>query len=149
MTTSSHPVTSSPTVLPIELAAAAWFALQAVLGVVLWVGAGASDVVRSWLELVADHPEVTDAFLPADVMVIVASATAAWALGRGRPWAVVPVMVTVGGVLYPTAYLIGWVVSTDGTGEVALGIMVATSAVTCGMATLLWRGRRRGNASQR
>ena len=40
------------------------------------------------------------------------------------PWAVVPVLLTAGGIVYPTAYLVGWVVTTDGTAEVALGIML-------------------------
>jgi hypothetical protein len=128
--------------LPVEVATAVWFCLQAVLGVLLWIGAGASGEVRSWLELVPERPEVTDAFLPADVVVIVASALAAWALWRGLTWAMVPVLVTVGGVVYPTAYLLAWTASTGGTGDVALGIMVTTSALSCGAAALAWRARR-------
>jgi hypothetical protein len=129
--------------LPVEVAAGAWFGLQAVLGVLLWIGAARSDVVRSWLELVPDRPEVTDAFLPADLVVIVASALAGLALWRGRSWAMVPVLITVGGVVYPTAYLLAWTASTEGTGDVALGIMVTTSALSCGAAALAWRARGR------
>ena len=141
VTTSATARASRPGALPIEVAVAGYFAMQAVLGVLLWVGVGSSEVVRSWLELVPERPQVTDAFLPADVLVIASSALAAWALWRGRPWAMVPVLFTVGGVVYPTAYLVGWVATTDGTGEVALGIMVTTSALTCGAALLVWRAR--------
>jgi hypothetical protein len=143
MTTSRTRHSPVPSALPVELAAAGYFALQAAMGVLLWVGAGASDVVRPWLELVPERPQVTDAFLPADVMVIAVSALAAWALWRGRTWAIVPVLCTVGGVVYPTAYLIGWVATTDGTGEVALGIMLTTSTLSGGAAWLVWRVRRR------
>ncbi len=140
-TTGTERPTASP-VLPVEAAAAGYFALQAAMGVVLWVAAGSSDVVRSWLELVPDRPQVTDAFLPADVVVIAASALAAWALWRGRSWAMVPVLFTVGGVVYPTAYLVAWVATTEGTGDVALGIMLVTSVLTGGAALLVWRARR-------
>jgi hypothetical protein len=143
VTTSATARASGPRALPIEVAVAGYFAMQAVLGVLLWVGVGSSEVVRSWLDLVPERPQVTDSFLPADVLVIASSALAAWALWRGRPWAMVPVLFTVGGVVYPTAYLVGWVATTEGTGEVALGIMVTTSALTCGAALLVWRARRR------
>jgi hypothetical protein len=143
VTTSATARASRPRALLIEVAAAGYFAMQAVLGVLLWVGVGSSEVVRSWLDLVPERPQVTDSFLPADVLVIASSALAAWALWRGRPWAMVPVLFTVGGVVYPTAYLVGWVATTEGTGEVALGIMVTTSALTCGAALLAWRARRR------
>jgi hypothetical protein len=143
VTTSATARASRPRALLIEVAAAGYFAMQAVLGVLLWVGVGSSEVVRSWLDLVPERPQVTDSFLPADVLVIASSALAAWALWRGRPWAMVPVLFTVGGVVYPTAYLVGWVATTEGTGEVALGIMVTTSALTCGAALLVWRARRR------
>lgn len=129
--------------LPVEVAAAGYFALQAVLGVLLWVGVGASDTVRSWLDLVPAQPEVTNAFLPADVIVVVSSALAAWALLRCKPWAIVPVVWTAGGIVYPTAYLVAWVVTTDGTAEVALGIMLSASVLSCWSAFLVWRARRR------
>ena len=125
------------------MAAAAYFGLQAVLGVLLWVGVFASGEVRSWLELVPALPEVTNAFLPADGVLVVCSTSAAWALLRCRPWAVVPVLLTAGGIVYPTAYLVGWVVTTDGTAEVALGIMVAASFLSCWFAMLVWQARRR------
>ena len=135
--------TPDDAVLPVERAAAAYFALQAVMGVVLWVGADASATVRSWLELVPGRPEVTDAFLPADVFVIVTSALAAWGLWRGRTWAMAPVLVTVGGIVYPTVYLVAWTATTDGTGDVALGMMVVATTLCCGAALLAWRARRR------
>lgn len=129
--------------LPVELAAAGYFGLQAGLGVLLWVGVVTSDAVRSWLELVPAHREVTNAFFPADVVVIVSSALAAWALWRGRPWAMVPVMFTLGGIVYPTAYLVGWRAAGEGTAAVALGIMLTASALSCGAALLAWRARPR------
>ncbi|HEY6532538.1 MAG TPA: hypothetical protein VIY72_09550 [Acidimicrobiales bacterium] len=141
MTTSATERPAARQAEPGELAAAAYFALQAVMGVVLWVGADLSDVVRSWLELVPERAQVTDAFLPADVVVIAASALAAWALWQGRSWAMVPVWFTVGGIVYPTVYLVGWVSTTDGTGEVALGMMLMASVLCCGAALLAWRAR--------
>jgi hypothetical protein len=125
------------------VAGAAYFGLQSVLGVLLWVGVFASDEVRSWLDLVPAQPEVTNAFLPADVVLVVTSALAAWALLRARPWAIAPVLLTAGGIVYPTAYLVGWVVTTDGTAEVALGIMLTASFLSCWFALLVWRARRR------
>ena len=143
MTTTATERSPAPPVLPVEAAAAAYFALLATLGVLLWVGAATSSIVRSWLELVPERPQVTDAFLPADLVVIASSALAAWALWRGRTWAIVPVLATLGGIVYPTAYLAGWVATTEGTGEVALAIMLAASALTGGAAVLVWRARGR------
>lgn len=129
--------------LPVELAAAGYFGLQAAVGLLLWVGVASSDAVRSWLELVPGRPEVTDAFFPADVVVIASSALAAWALWRARSWAVVPVMFTLGGIVYPTAYLVGWVGAAEGSAEVALGMMLTASVLSCGAALLVWRARPR------
>ncbi|MCU0270448.1 MAG: hypothetical protein MUF83_17620 [Acidimicrobiales bacterium] len=151
-TPGSTPAAGRPTVgvaTPTATAAAVYFALQAVAGVVLWIGVAVSDQVRSWLELVPARPEVTDAFFPADVVVIVSSALAAWALWRARPWALVPVWCTVGGVVYPTVYLGAWVASTEGSGDVALGIMVVTSALSCGAAVLVWRAGRHAGGGER
>jgi hypothetical protein len=129
--------------LPIEVAAAGFYALQVIFGVVLWIAIGTSDLVRSWHELVPGRPQVTDAFFTPDVVLLVSSALAAWALWRGRSWAMVPVLFTLGGMIYPTAYLVGWVAQTDGTGEVALSIMLIASALNGGAALLVWRARRR------
>lgn len=146
VTTSATARSALPQARPLETAAAGYYALQATLGLLLWVGVTTSGIVRSWLELVPERPEVTNAFLPADLIVIASSALAAWALWRSRSWAMVPVLFTVGGVVYATAYLVGWVAATDGTGEVALGIMLATSALSCAVALLVWRARRRAGA---
>jgi hypothetical protein len=143
VTTSATDRSPGPQVVPVELAAAAYFVLQAAFGVLLWVGADASDVVRSWLELVSERPQVTDGFLPADAVVIASSALAAWALWRGRSWAMVPVWFTVGGIVYPTVYLVGWVATTDGTGEIALAMMLLASVLCCGAALVAWRSRHR------
>jgi hypothetical protein len=110
--------------------------------VLLWTGVFGSDDVRSWLELVPGRHEVTNAFLPADAILVVSSGLAAWALLRCRPWAIVPVLLTTGGIVYPTAYLVGWVVTTDGTAEVALGIMLTASFLSCWFALLVGRARR-------
>jgi hypothetical protein len=53
------------------------------------------------------------------------------------------VLVTVGGIVYPTVYLVAWTATTDGTGDVALGMMVVATTLCCGAALLAWRARRR------
>lgn len=122
-----------------ERVAAAWFALQAVLGVVLWIGIGTSDVVREAFDLVPARAAVTDAFFLADMVVVATSAVAAWALVRRRRWALVAVGATVGGVVYPTAYLLSWVRANDGDNAVALAVMLMTSVLSCWAAYLAWR----------
>lgn len=144
VTTSRIEPKPAVTPLPVEVAAAAFYALQAVMGAVLWIGVGASDVVRSWMELVPERPQVTDGFMPADVIVIASSALAAWALWRACSWAVVPVMFTLGGIVYPTVYLIAWATTTDGSGDIALAAMLAAAALNCGSALLVWQARRPG-----
>ena len=122
---------------------AAYLAVQAALGIVLWVGLAASATARSWFELVPDRPEVTDAFRFADLgLIVVGSALGAWAVASARPWATPVVAFTAGCVMYPTVYLVGWVSSTSGVGVVGLVVMVPVSICTCWVAFQTWRSDR-------
>lgn len=121
----------------------AYMAAQAVLGVVLWVLIATSSTVRSWFELAPERREVTDAFFVADMVVVVGSALSAWALLGERSWVLAALGFTAGGVVYPTVYLASWVVATEGDGLVALGLMLAVSAVTCWVLYDTWRFSRR------
>jgi hypothetical protein len=87
-----------------------YLAAQAVLGVGWWVALATSPWVRSSFELMAEHHAVMDAFVFADMaVVVVGSALSAWALEREVAWAVPMVAFTAGGIVYPTLYLFGWV----------------------------------------
>jgi hypothetical protein len=143
VTTNTSDAAARATAPPVELTVAAgYFALQAVVGALLWIGADVSGTVRSWLELVADRPVVTNGFRTADMVVIASSTLAAWALWRGRSWAMAPVWFTVGGIVYPTLYLVGWTTSAEGTGDVAVAMMLLATLL-CGVAAVLaWRSTR-------
>jgi hypothetical protein len=120
---------------------AGYLAAQAVLGVVWWITLASSTTVRSSFELMADHHAVMDAFVFADVaVVVVGSAVSAWAIERGRPGAVPAVFFTAGGIVYPTLYLLGWV-SFTGVGAPLLAAMVAVSTLTVWVAWQVWRAR--------
>lgn len=119
---------------------AGYLALQAVLGILLWVGIAASSTVRSGFDLIVERPEVTDAFFAADMVVVVTSALSAWAIATERSWAVPAVAFTAGGVVYPTVYLFGWATFTEGsTGTVALAVMLGVSLLTCWVAYQTFR----------
>lgn len=113
--------------------------VQAVMGVVLWVGIATSSTVRGWFELDADLPAVTDAFFLADMGVVIASAAGAWGIGHRRRWATVAVAVAFGGVVYPTIYLVAWVTFTEGVGGVALAVMLVVSTLTGLVLYQTWR----------
>ena len=90
----------------------------------------ASDTFRSWIELVPGEEPVTDAFLTADLFIgVVGSLLAAWAIDRGRRIALPAAAFTLGGIWYPTIYLMSYVAST-GRGGTALAIMIAPSLLT-------------------
>ncbi len=119
--------------------AAGYLALQAVLGIVLWALAASLDDVRSGLEVIEASAAVTDGFRFADLAVaVVASALGAWGLWRERPWALAAVGAALGSVLYPTAFLVSWV-PAEGTGEVALVLMVLVSVASAGAMVLAVR----------
>jgi hypothetical protein len=121
---------------------AGYLALQAVLGVVWWITLAASGTVRSSFELMPEKHAVMDAFVFADIaVVVVGSAVGAWAIEREAPWAVPVVWFTAGGIVYPTLYLLGWV-SFTGVGSPLLAAMVAVSTLTCWVAWQVWRGAR-------
>ena len=119
-----------------------YLALQAIAGILLWLAVAESATVRSWFEVIAGRPEVMNAFGVADMGVVVTSAISAWAVTARRPWAPVLVAFTAAGLLYPTLWLVGWVVYTDGGGA-ALALMIAPTTITCWLTVLTWRSRTR------
>jgi hypothetical protein len=121
---------------------AGYLAAQAALGVIWWITLATSGTVRSWFELMPGNHAVMDAFVFADVgVVVVGSAVSAWAIERDAPWAVPAVAFTAGGIVYPTLYLVGWVGFT-GEGSPLLAAMLATSTLTVWIAYQVWRARR-------
>lgn len=134
------PATSPP--WPGQHLYAGYLALQAALGVALWIGIATSSTVRAGFELLADRPFVTDAFVYPDLVVtVVGSAVSAWGIARSRRWAVPVVAFTAGSVVYPTLYLFGWV-SRQRTASVALWVMLAVSLLTCWIAWQTYRAAR-------
>ncbi len=120
-----------------------FFAAQAVFGVLLWGAFALSRSVRSWVELVPEHPEVTEAFALGDLgLIVVGSALSSWALVGGARWAVPASAFTAGAVAYPTLYLAWWVAVT-GSGGVGLAVMVPVCGFTCWLAWIVWRSRAR------
>jgi hypothetical protein len=110
-----------------RLVYAGYLALQAFAGVVLWILLASTNLVRDLFELVPERPEVTDAFVFADLFLgVLGSALSAWALWRERRWASHVLAFTTGALLYPTCYLVIWV-AMAGTGSVALAVMVVVS----------------------
>ncbi len=120
-----------------------YFVAQAAVGVALWVALAVSPTVRSWFELRPDTHAVMDAFVFADVLVVVVgSLLSAWALRTRAPWTVPMVAFTAGGVVYPTLYLVGWV-SFTGSGALCLAIMVPPATLTTWIAYQTYRTTRR------
>jgi hypothetical protein len=118
---------------------AGYLALQAALGVVLWIGIANSSTIRSGFELVEERPWVTDAFVYPDLFVtVVGSALSAWGIAAAKRWAVPVVAFTAGSVVYPTIYLFGWVAREE-VGGPALAVMVAVSTLTCWIAWQTYR----------
>lgn len=115
---------------------------QAVLGLAWWLALSSSPTVRGWFELMADRPEVMDAFVFADVLVVVVgSGFGAFGLATGRRWTTAVLWFTAGGIVYPTLYLFGWLSFTS-EGGLLLGAMVVVSIFTCWIAYQVWRARR-------
>lgn len=124
--------------------AAGYFIAQAAVGVSFWFAMAWSTTFRSWIELVPGHRPVTDAFLSADLFVgVLGSLAAAWAITHDRPWAGAAAAFTLGGILYPTFYLISFVAAT-GRGGAPLAIMIPPSLLTS-VATYLAITRRGSN----
>ena len=122
---------------------AGYFVVQAAVGVALWVVFASSSTVRSWFDLVTERHAVANAFLYPDVAVIVVgSLLSAWALWVEAPSAVPLTAFTAGGVLYPTFYLVGWVMLGGDTGGLTLAIMIPPSILTCWIAHQVWITRR-------
>lgn len=123
---------------------AGYFALQAMTGVLLWLGlllVGHGELRESF-ELVSDVPAATDSFVFADLFAgVLGSAVAAWAIFRGKSWAPLVAAFTAGAMVYPTLYLVGWV-AFEGTGAVALAVMVPAATLSCWVAYHVWRSAR-------
>ena len=121
---------------------AIYLVAQAVCGVLLWVAFALLTGVRSWFELMPANHEVMDAFVFADLLVVViGSSVSAWAIDTGRTWAVPVIAFTAGAIVYPTLYLIGWV-SFAHSGSACLAVMVPTSTLTCWVAYQTWKASR-------
>ncbi len=135
--------TTSETTLRPERLYAGFLVAQAACGVALWILFATSTTVRSWFELMPQYHRVMDAFVFADILVVVVGSLAsAYAIDRRATWAVPVVAFTAGGVVYPTLYLLGWV-SFAGTGAACLGIMVPTAVLTCWVTYQTWKLSRR------
>lgn len=135
---------SSSAVAGPERLYAGYLIAQAICGVVLWVVFAGVPTVRGWFELAADRHAVMDAFVFADLVVVVlGSALSAWGIAGRRSWAVPMVAFTAGAILYPTLYLIGWV-SFKGTGALCLAIMVPSTTLTCWVAYQVWKASNSG-----
>ena len=118
---------------------AGYFGLQAVLGCAQWSIFFLSPTVRGWFELMPTKHAVVDAFVVADLgVVILGSALSAWAVWTGKRWSVPVVMFTAGGIVYATLYLVGWVGFT-GEGSVLLWMMLVVTTLTCWCAYQVWR----------
>jgi hypothetical protein len=122
-----------------ELVYAGYLALQAVLGCVQWSLFALSPTVRGWFELLPAEHAVVDAFVVADLgVVVLGSALSSWGIVAGKGWTVAVLMFTTGGIVYATLYLVGWVAFT-GTGSVLLWMMLVVSTLTCWCAYQVWR----------
>ena len=120
---------------------AGYLALQAVLGIVWWITLAASPTVRGAIELMPSRHAVTDAFVFADIgVVVVGSALSAWGIEKEAAWSVPVLAFTTGGIVYPTLSLLGWA-SFTGHGSPLLAAMVAVSTLTVWCAWQVWRGR--------
>jgi hypothetical protein len=109
---------------------AGYLVVQALAGVVWWSALALSPTLRSWFELSPGRPEAVDAFLVADVLVVVlGSLVAARGVAGGARWAGAAVAFTTGGLAYATLYLVGWVALT-GTGAALLALMVPPTVFT-------------------
>jgi hypothetical protein len=121
---------------------AGYLVAQAIAGVALWIAFAESPTIRSWFELMPEKHAVMDAFVFADLFLIVAgSGLGAWAIERGSRFAAPVIAFTAGGIVYPTLYLLGWV-SFTGTGVACLGIMVPSATFTCWVAYQVSKLRR-------
>jgi hypothetical protein len=115
---------------------------QALVGIGLWVLMAVAPDVRAGFELDENQPAVMDAFVFADLFVIVLGSVAcARLLWRGSPAAVPMVAFLAGAIVYPTLFLVGWV-ALVGTGSLCLVIMVPPSILTCWVAWQTWRALR-------
>ncbi len=116
------------------------YLLQVATGIALWAATAAFPKVHESIDLVAGNHAVTDGFFVPDMLIVLASAGTAWALLTHRPWAGAAAAFTAGAVLYPTLYLVGWILITSGaTGSVALAIMIPPALINAFVCVQVWR----------
>lgn len=121
---------------------AGYLFVQAVCGILLWVGIATVPAFRSGFELLTDHPDVTTAFAVPDLaLIVVGSALGGWGVLRRSSWAVPVVCATAGCVLYPTVFLIGYV-AMGGAGAGGLGVMFLVSAAMGWVTVQIYRSHR-------
>jgi hypothetical protein len=109
---------------------AGYLVVQAAAGVVWWAALLASPTLRSWFELAPGRPEVMDAFLVPDALVVMAgSLLAARAVATGSRRSGAAVAFTLGGLAYATLFILGWLAAT-GTGAPLLAVMVPPTVFT-------------------
>ncbi len=131
-----------PTAAGIDHVYAGYFALQAAVGVTLWVSYAASPAVRSWAGLVSGHEAVTTAFAYPDLgVIVVGSLLSTWAIEGRRASAVPFTALTAGAVLYPTLYLLGWVAMAHHTGTGTLAMMLPPALLTSWISYQVWARR--------
>ena len=112
-------------------AAAAFLAAQATFGAIWWLALLTVPAARTWFELIADRRGALDALVIADVaLVVVGSAAAAVAVGRGSPSAPLVTAFTAGAVAYATLTLLGWVLIEGSPAFGLLPMAIASVATT-------------------
>lgn len=108
--------------------AAAYLVVQAAATVVWWALITASPAIRQRFELAADRPEVLDAFMAGDAVLLVAgSILAAIATKRRTRSAAALTALVAGGSAYSTLYLAAWV-AFGGHGSLGLVLMTLATA---------------------
>ena len=115
--------------------AALYFGGHAVVDLAWWLAVKNIGWFRGWFELDPARPEVLDAFLVPD-LVILAAASAVAAVALWREWrsAVVLAAVVTGGSAYATLYLAGWVI-LGGHGWMGVAAMSVETAL---MVVFVW-----------
>jgi hypothetical protein len=107
-----------------------YLVLQGLTAGLWWLAMAASAPVRARFELSPADASVLNAYLFADLVVVVgASASSGFALLRGSRHATVLVAFTAGGVWYATLELAGWALDT-GSGHLGLAVMTVAAIVT-------------------
>ena len=122
--------------------AALYFGGHALVDLAWWLGVKNVAQFRGWFELDPGRPEVLDAFLMPDLVILGAlSAIAAVALARNWRVAAILAGVVTGGSAYATLYLAGWV-TLGGHGWMGVAAMsVETAVMAVFVVVVTGRGR--------